>query len=146
MKKTFFVFIGFLIGALFLMTPMTSMAEMEQGHPGRDLNQQQPDPPLESQQPPTGMESEEGMGGAEGMPMIPTKGRVSGEVLNVDPPTGLIEIRTAEGLVNIFTVEEDAKGQLSQLERGDQVDLEVVLNVVGLTPQEQDRSTQQPTG
>lgn len=150
MKKTFFVLIGFLIGALVLIGPMTSVAQIappdqSQGDPGRDLNQQQPDPGMGSQQPDQGMEPDEGMGGGtQGTPMTPTKGRVSGEVMNVDPPSGLIEIRTDEGLVNIFTVEGDAKEQLNLVERGDQVDLIVTLNAVELTPQEQDRSTQQP--
>jgi translation initiation factor IF-1 len=141
MKKLFYVFIGFFITMFVLMGPMMSFAQREQGHPGRDLNQQQPDPGMGSQQPPSEMESEEGRGGTEPIPLIPTKGKVSGEVLNVDPSTGLIEIRTEEGLVNTFTVEGEAKEQLSQIEEGDRVDLEVTLNVVELIPQEEGRST-----
>lgn len=140
MKKIFVLF-GFLIGISVLAGPMMSIAQMEQpdqqqGQPGRDLNQQQPDPGMGSQQPDQGMEPDEGMGGTQGSPMIPTRGTVSGEVMNVDPPTGLIEIRTDEGLVNIFTVEGEAKEQLNQVQRGDQVDLVVVLNAVELIPQE----------
>jgi hypothetical protein len=137
MKKSFYVLIGFFITMFVLMGAMTSFAQMEQGDPGRDLNQQQPDPGMGSQQPPSEMESEEGMGGTEPIPLIPTKGKISGEVLNVDPPTGLIEIRTEEGLVNTFTVEGDARELLSQVEKGDRVNLEVILNVVELTPQEE---------
>lgn len=134
MKKSFYVLIGFFIGMFVLAGPMTSFAQMEQGH--RDLNRQQPDPGMESQQPPSGLESEEDRGGLPESPMIPTKGKVSGEVIDVDPPTGMIEIRTDEGLVNTFTVEGDAKDQLDQVKKGDQVDLVVVLNAVELIPQE----------
>lgn len=135
MKKRFYVFIGFFIGMLVLMGPIPSIAQMaqpdeRQGQPGRDLNQQQP------QRPPSELEPEEERGlSPEGSEMIPTKGKVSGEVLNVDPPTGLIEIRTDEGLVNIFTVEGEAKRDLAQIKKGDHVDLMVVLNAVEVTPQ-----------
>ena len=132
MRKSFFVLISFFIGIFVFLGSMTSFAQMAQpdqqeGQPGRDLNQQQPGP---------GPQSDEGMGTApEESKMIPTRGKVSGEVIDVDPPTGLIEIRTDQGLTNIFTVEGDAKKQLDQVKKGDQVDLVVVLNAVEVTPQ-----------
>lgn len=145
MKKSFFVLFGFLIGMLILTGPMASFAQTrppdQQGSPGRDLNQQQPGSAPQADDP-----MDQG-GGTQGSPMLPTKGKVSGEVLNVDPPTGLIEIRTDEGLINIFTVEGDAKQQLDQVKKGDQVDLIVTLNAVEVNPQgPTDGSTEPPAG
>lgn len=135
--KLFSLFIGlFFVGMLVVAGPATSHAQMtpDEQQGGRDLNQQQPGPGMESQRPGTEPQEETAPGGT---PMIPTRGTVSGEVLDIDPTTGLIAIRTPEGMVNIFTVEEQARGQLGQIQEGDRVELVVVLNAVEVTPQAQ---------
>lgn len=142
MKKIFLALLGLMMIGLFAPAgPIPTVAQMaepdeQQGQPGRDLNQQQPDP---------GMESEEGPAPG-GTPMTPTRGTVSGEVLDIDPATGLIAVRTPEGMVNIFTVEEGARGRLDQIEEGDQIDLVVVLNAVEVTPQEEGGPMEPPAG
>ncbi|NKE71697.1 hypothetical protein [Candidatus Manganitrophus noduliformans] len=88
---------------------------------------------------------EEGRGAAPGggSGVILSEGRLSGEVVNINPQTGMIEIQTEEGVTNRFTVEEEAKEQLNQIKKGDQVDLVMVLRA---TPQQgtQGGSPQQP--
>lgn len=149
MKKIFLALLGLMMIGLFAPAgPIPTVAQMaqpdeQQGQPGRDLNQQQPDPGMESEKP--GMESEEGPAPG-GTPMTPTRGTVSGEVLDIDPATGLIAVRTPEGMVNIFTVEEGARGRLDQIEEGDQIDLVVVLNAVEVTPQEEGGPMEPPAG
>lgn len=140
MKKGFFVLFGLLIGML-VMGPIASHGQMTQPDPQqseRDLNQQQPSSDLEF---------EEGRGaapgGGSGSGVILSEGRLSGEVVNINPQTGMIEIQTEEGVTNRFTVEEEAKEQLNQIKKGDQVDLVMVLRA---TPQQgtQGGSPQQP--
>ena len=126
MKKIFFVLLGvFFFGMLAFMGPTTAAAQMsepDQRQPnlGRDLNQQQPESGYEEQ--------EEGRGAApSNMGVTLTKGKLSGEVVNIDKQTGRIEIKTKEGVINSFNVDENTKSQLGNLKKGDQVDLVMVL-------------------
>ncbi len=76
------------------------------------------------------------------------KARVSGEVVSVDPSTGMIEIQNDQGMVSRFTIEGSGRDRLNQVKKGDQVDLVIVFQAVDVLPQvsQQDRSTQQPSG
>ncbi|MBI3805235.1 MAG: hypothetical protein HY282_15905 [Nitrospirae bacterium] len=114
MKRWKIVFLGIWVLAL----PLTSFAAT--APPDRDLNQQQPQ---------EGVGGDEGKGGGS-----VTLGSLSGEVVGVDPQTGRIEIRTPEGKINRFNVEGDAKGQLSTLQKGDQVDLVMDLRAIEILP------------
>lgn len=137
MKKSFFAVIVFFIGIFVLMGPNVSIAQSAySGEPGRDLNRQEPGP---------GPDSDVGRGSAPGV-SEDNQARVSGEVVSVDPSTGMIEIQNDEGMVNSFKIEGDGRSSLNQVKKGDQVDLVIVFQAVGVVPQAQGRSSQQPSG
>lgn len=137
MKKSFFAVIVFFIGIFVLMGPNVSIAQSDfSGEPGRDLNQQEPGP---------GADSDVGRGAAPGV-SEDNQARVSGEVVSVDPSTGMIEIQNDDGMVNSFKIEGDGRSSLNQVKKGDQVDLVIVFQAVGVVPQAQGRSSQQPSG
>jgi len=147
-KRLYWVLFGFFIGVFIFISPRISPAQSDyQGRPGRDLNQQQPGSDQNLNQQQSGSESDEGMGAGPSV-SDDNKARVSGEVVSVDPSTGMIEIQNDQGMVSRFTIEGSGRDRLNQVKKGDQVDLVIVFQAVDVLPQvsQQDRSTQQPSG
>ncbi|MCG3115444.1 MAG: hypothetical protein LLH30_07155 [Candidatus Manganitrophus sp. SA1] len=74
--------------------------------------------------------------------MTLTKGKLTGEVVNIDKQAGTIDIKTEKGAVNSFNVEGQAKQQMEGFKKGDKVNMVLVLRAIEITPQGQRGMTQ----
>lgn len=123
-KKYFRAFASLFAVALILVMALAALAEVEQ--PGMEKRGAQSDmggtPPPGTRMTPGG-----GMAGSE-----MTRGTISGEVVNIDPRAGVIEIVSDQGQTQTFKVAEGAKKQLSKIKKGDHVNLNLVLRAVDI--------------
>lgn len=74
--------------------------------------------------------------------MTLTKGKLTGEVVNINKQAGTIDIKTEKGAVNSFNVEGQAKQQMEGFKKGDKVNMVLVLRAIEITPQGQGGMTQ----
>jgi len=142
MKRSFDIFSGLcslmILGALALPasaadTSSKKPQNQSQSQQGQMQGQSGPDLLVIEVIPDTGMGAAPNAGGA----VILTKGKLTGEVVNVDKQKGTIDIKNEKGIVNSFNLEGPAKNQLDHFKKGDKVDLVLNLQAVDVSPQGQ---------
>src|SRR3569832_502490 len=142
MKRSFDIFSGLcslmILGALALPasaadTSSKKPQNQSQSQQGQMQGQSGPDLMVIEVITDTGMGEAPNAGGA----VILTKGKLTGEVVNVDKQKGTFDIKNEKGIVNSFNLEGPAKNQLDHFKKGDKVDLVLNLQAVDVSPQGQ---------
>ena len=121
-KRYLFAFGSLFAVTVLLVTTLTALAQMQQ--PGQ---QDQGAGQEGTLTPPGGTPVPGGVAGSEMM-----RGAVSGEVVNIDRRGGVIEILSDQGQPRTFKVAGDAKKQLSKIQKGDHVNLSLVLRAIDI--------------
>lgn len=154
MKRCFTAFLSFLSFIFAVALALPAWADQgkphAEGQPGAQEQAQQEQ--MQSQVPPpdllvieivplTDIGKGAGPNDQQGA-MTLTKGKLAGEVVNIDKQAGTIDIKTEKGAVNSFNVEGQAKQQMEGFKKGDKVNMVLVLRAIEITPQGQGGMTQ----
>lgn len=63
-------------------------------------------------------------------------GKLTGEVVGVNPSEGTLELKTVEGGITKLKVEDKIKDQLKDIEKGDQIEAKIMIHATAITPKQ----------
>lgn len=67
-------------------------------------------------------------------PLNQQGGKLTGEVVGVNPSEGTLELKTVEGGITKLKVEDKIKDQLKDIKKGDQIEAKIMIHATAIAP------------
>ncbi len=70
-------------------------------------------------------------------PLNQQGGKLTGEVVGVNPSEGTLELKTVEGGITKLKVEDKIKEQLKEIKKGDQIEAKIMIHATSIAPKQE---------